>query len=62
MPGKVAITATEKHFGDVTSIVHHKGHIFSAGSDGKLKVCMLNEKHLRIFSKTSKVFLIFVDF
>jgi hypothetical protein len=38
MPGKVVLTAEEKHCGDVTSIIYHNEHIFSAGSDGKLKV------------------------
>ena len=28
----------KKHFGDVTSVWHHNGILFSSGSDAKIKV------------------------
>jgi len=28
-----------KHCGDVTSVIYFNEHVYSAGSDGKIKVC-----------------------
>lgn len=33
----------KKHIGDVTSIIYHNGHLFSAGSDAKIKVGKLQK-------------------
>jgi hypothetical protein len=55
MPGKVEIVAEEKHSGDVTSIIYHNGHVYTAGGDGKLKVTVE-------FGKFVKLILFLVDF
>lgn len=38
MPGKVSITAEEKHLGDVTGIIYHDHRVYTSGADGKVKV------------------------
>lgn len=41
MPSVDKVTADDKkHCGDVTSIAFHDGYLYSAGSDGKVKVEM----------------------
>ena len=37
-----------KHFGDVTSICYYNEHLFSAGSDGKIKVWKFSRKNFEI--------------
>lgn len=49
---------SSKHFGDVTSICYQNEHLFSAGSDGKIKVCTAAP----INSTDSKTCLIFFRF
>lgn len=40
MPGIIDKTTSDsdKHSGDVTSIIYQNGNLFSAGGDGKIKV------------------------
>lgn len=47
----------KKHFGDVTSIFFHSEHLFSAGSDGKIKVSHLKDEVSMEFSKTVCIFV-----
>lgn len=38
----------KKHLGDVTSIIFHNRHLFSAGSDAKIKVDRKIEENSRL--------------
>lgn len=38
-------TSTDQHIGDVTSIVYFKNHVYTAGSDGKIKVIIIKNKN-----------------
>lgn len=40
----------KKHLGDVTSIIFHNGHLFSSGSDAKIKVELKTEENSRLKS------------